>query len=85
MDRETLEAVVRWQNRLGDTEGLEITFHGGEPLVPGIQFYRMECRLMRDGGLCDSVGGQSDCDDLRKGESKDFWATTGPHLRENEG
>jgi uncharacterized protein len=49
MSRETLEAVVRWQSALPDTEGMEITFHGGEPLVPGIQFYRMALPLLRQG------------------------------------
>lgn len=49
MSRETLEAVVRWQNALGDTDGLEITFHGGEPLVPGIEFYRTALPLLRQG------------------------------------
>jgi uncharacterized protein len=49
MRQETVEAVVRWQNTLGDKETLEITFHGGEPLVPGVQFYRMALPLLRDG------------------------------------
>jgi uncharacterized protein len=49
MSRETLEALVRWQNALGDADGLEITFHGGEPLVPGIQFYSMALPLLRQG------------------------------------
>jgi sulfatase maturation enzyme AslB (radical SAM superfamily) len=49
MTRATLDAVVRWQNALGDKDTLEITFHGGEPLVPGIQFYRMALPLLRDG------------------------------------
>ncbi len=45
----TLEAVVQWQNALGDREPLEITFHGGEPLVPGVNFYRMALPLLRNG------------------------------------
>ena len=49
MSRETLEGVVRWQNAMGDAEALEITFHGGEPLVPGIEFYRMALPLLRQG------------------------------------
>jgi uncharacterized protein len=49
MRQETVEAVVRWQNSLGDKDALEITFHGGEPLVPGIQFYRMALPLLREG------------------------------------
>ena len=49
MRQETVEAVVRWQSALGGDEPLEITFHGGEPLVPGIDFYRMALPLLRDG------------------------------------
>lgn len=49
MSRETLEAVVRWQNTLGNTHELEITFHGGEPLVPAIPFYRTALPLLRQG------------------------------------
>jgi uncharacterized protein len=66
MRRQTLEAVVEWQQALSaggdgdDNEGggsgsrpndraLEITFHGGEPLVPGAAFYRMALPLLRDG------------------------------------
>jgi uncharacterized protein len=49
MSRETLEALARWQNALGDADVLEITFHGGEPLVPGIQFYRTALPLLRQG------------------------------------
>ena len=63
--RETLEAVVEWQRALGaepdgdDHRGhsgrrpgngtLEITFHGGEPLVPGAAWYREVLPLLRDG------------------------------------
>lgn len=49
MTQATVEAVVRWQNALGDEKSLEITFHGGEPLVPGANFYRMALPLLRDG------------------------------------
>ena len=54
MGRKTIDAVVRWQRMLAcdgpDAEGaLEITFHGGEPLVPGIDFYRMALPALRDG------------------------------------
>jgi uncharacterized protein len=34
---------------LGGNDALEITFHGGEPLVPGVQFYRMALPLLRQG------------------------------------
>ena len=49
MRRETLEAVVRWQDALGHGDGIEITFHGGEPLVPGAGWYRLALPLLRDG------------------------------------
>ena len=49
MTRDTVEAVVRWQNALGGQDALEITFHGGEPLVPGVEFYRMALSLLRQG------------------------------------
>ena len=49
MRQDTLEAVVRWQEALADQDRLEITFHGGEPLVPGARFYRMALPFLRDG------------------------------------
>ena len=50
MSRATLEAVVRWQlGPGGDGQPLEITFHGGEPLVSGAAFYRMALPLLREG------------------------------------
>ena len=49
MSRRTVEAVVAWQQALGETKPLEITFHGGEPLVPGIDFYRMALPLLQEG------------------------------------
>ncbi len=49
MSHQTLEAAVRWQQRWGGTEPLEITFHGGEPLLPGARFYRQALPLLRDG------------------------------------
>ncbi len=47
--QETLAAIVRWQQALGEQDTLEITFHGGEPLVPGVKFYRMALPLLREG------------------------------------
>jgi uncharacterized protein len=49
MSRATLEAVVRWQAVFEDKAALDITFHGGEPLVPGIDFYREALPLLREG------------------------------------
>ena len=48
MSRETIESIVQWQNALGEKDALEITFHGGEPLVPGASFYRMALPLLRE-------------------------------------
>jgi len=47
MSKDTVEAIARWQNSLGSKDPLEITFHGGEPLVPGESFYRMALPLLR--------------------------------------
>jgi uncharacterized protein len=44
-----LRDVIEWQNRLNGGHSIEITFHGGEPLVPGIEFYRAALPLLRDG------------------------------------
>jgi uncharacterized protein len=60
MGRKTLEAVVEWQRRLALPAGedadtrpghgtLKITFHGGEPLVPGARWYREALPLLREG------------------------------------
>jgi len=49
MCRETVEAIVRWQNVIKEERALEITFHGGEPLLAGIAFYRMALPLLREG------------------------------------
>jgi uncharacterized protein len=49
MRRETVEAIVRWQQRLANGDAPEITFHGSEPLVPGIEFYRMALPLLCEG------------------------------------
>ncbi len=48
MSLQTLEAVVNWQ-RAWDRDPLDITFHGGEPLVPGLSFYQVALPLLRDG------------------------------------
>ena len=50
MRRATVEAIVHWQNTLkGSDDSLDITFHGGEPLIPGAPFYRMALPLLREG------------------------------------
>jgi uncharacterized protein len=49
MNAGTIEAVIRWQDQLGGDDPLEITFHGGEPLVPGFDFYRMALPALKTG------------------------------------
>ena len=54
MSQQTIEAVVRWQKALAKDDErragpLDITFHGGEPLVPGAAFYRLALPALRDG------------------------------------
>ncbi len=49
MSRATLETVADWQSSLGESEPLDLTFHGGEPLVAGLEFYRTALPLLRDG------------------------------------
>ena len=47
MQPETITAVSDWQNMiLLDDDPLEITFHGGEPLLPGIDFYKKALPLL---------------------------------------
>lgn len=49
MDKNTIEAVIRWQQSEPVDEPLDITFHGGEPLAVGANFYRMALPLLREG------------------------------------
>jgi uncharacterized protein len=49
MSAATLLAVADWQRSLGETEPLDLTFHGGEPLTAGVDFYRTALPLLRDG------------------------------------
>lgn len=49
MGQETLAAVIRWQQCGGDEDGpLQITFHGGEPLLAGADFYQAALPRLRD-------------------------------------
>jgi len=49
MSLRTLEAVIRWQRDSDNGGPLEITFHGGEPLVSGASFYHMALPFLREG------------------------------------
>jgi len=46
MSPATLEATARWARALGVGKELEITFHGGEPLLPGLRFYETALPLL---------------------------------------
>lgn len=48
MRGETLEAVVRWVRAVEWGGELEITFHGGEPLLPGLRFYETALPLLQE-------------------------------------
>ena len=49
MNQGVIESVIRWQGSVQSDDSLNITFHGGEPLVAGLDFYRMALPLLRDG------------------------------------
>jgi uncharacterized protein len=49
MGADTVEAVIRWQQAIDQDSRLEITFHGGEPLVPGFPFYQMALPRLQSG------------------------------------
>jgi len=49
MPQSTLQAVTRWQEALADSAPLDITFHGGEPLLAGAPFYRIALPRLRAG------------------------------------
>jgi uncharacterized protein len=49
MSMEVLKAVVAWQKDLERTDSLDVTFHGGEPLIAGAAFYRRALPLLQDG------------------------------------
>ena len=49
MGQDTVEAVIRWQQAVDEDLRLEITFHGGEPLSPGFQFYQKALPLLKAG------------------------------------
>ena len=48
MSKKTVEAIVHWQSTFNDKSSLDITFHGGEPLVPGASFYGMALPILRE-------------------------------------
>jgi uncharacterized protein len=46
MGRAVVEAVAGWQAAESPGEALELTFHGGEPLAAGVDFYRWALPLL---------------------------------------
>ncbi len=56
MRPETIDEIVAWQNRSGETEPLEVIFHGGEPLAAGAAFYREALPRLRKGLAQRTVG-----------------------------
>jgi uncharacterized protein len=46
MGRAVVEAAAGWQAAENPGEALEITFHGGEPLAAGVDFYRWALPLL---------------------------------------
>jgi uncharacterized protein len=56
MHRETVEAVAAWSSALADGEKVELTFHGGEPLTAGFDFYAMALPILRS-KLASRLGG----------------------------
>lgn len=47
MGLETVLEVVRWQRALDPDEPIEITFHGGEPLLAGVSYFRSALPALR--------------------------------------
>ena len=48
MSLDIIHDVISWQKNLG-TDRLEITFHGGEPLLAGADFYKQAFPLLSEG------------------------------------
>lgn len=49
MVRDTVDSIVNWQNSIKTNTPLDITFHGGEPLLPGYSFYKMALPILKEG------------------------------------
>lgn len=49
MKEATLRAIVTWLDSLADTTEIDITFHGGEPLLAGEEFYATALPLLTKG------------------------------------
>ena len=48
MQQATLAQTADWLSKQAGNETLEVTFHGGEPLLAGANFYRAAIPLLRD-------------------------------------
>lgn len=67
MGRAVVEAAAGWQAAENPGEALEITFHGGEPLAVGVDFYRWALPLL---------AGQLRPRRLRLGLQSNLWLLT---------
>jgi len=67
MGRAVVEAAAGWQAAENPGEALEITFHGGEPLAAGVDFYRWALPLL---------AGQLRPRRLRLGLQSNLWLLT---------
>ena len=48
MSRKTAEEAVEFISRISGSQHIRIIFHGGEPLLAGISWYRFILPLLRD-------------------------------------
>jgi uncharacterized protein len=56
MSLETLEAVIQWQKKFYNSNSLFVTFHGGEPLMAGLDFYKTALPMLYEGIAPRKVG-----------------------------
>ena len=47
MNKQTLQDIIQWVAQSNNQSSLDITFHGGEPLIPGIEFYQTTLQLLK--------------------------------------
>lgn len=81
MTRETLVAALEWGRTLAHGDSLQVTFHGGEPLVAGDDFYRMALPLVHESLTARSLQHQSGRrrspqQPLRVGIQSNLWLLT---------
>ncbi len=52
---EVVRMIVHWQNALLRARDLDITFHGGEPLLAGAEFFKMALPTLQEGLSANQV------------------------------